>query len=305
MKLSLFKFPFKAMGSSCHIQIYAENKQQAQSISNEVIADVSLIERRYSRYREDSILSKINQAASLGQSIDVDEETLSLLNYANTCYQQSSGLFDITSGVLREVWDFKSQKIPQQKDIKKILPRIGWEKVLIAGNNVSFSVPGMQLDFGGVGKEYAVDRAAGICQSQGINHGMVDIGGDIKIIGPHADGRPWSVGIRHPRQKGLMASIDVFRGGIASSGDYERCIMLGGRRYSHVLNPKNGWPVRGLVSITVIAEQCVIAGSLTTISMLKEKQGKRWIKELGVSYIWMDQQGKIGGTLANDKQHGQ
>ena len=160
----------------------------------------------------------------------------------------------------------------------------------------------MQLDFGGIGKEYAVDRAAAICQQHGLQQGLVDLGGDIKIIGPHADGRPWSVGIRHPRKPGeLMASINVSRGGIASSGDYERCIILNGKRYSHVLNPKTGWPVRGLASITVVAEQCVIAGSVSTISMLKEKQGKRWIKDLGLAYLWMDQRGKMGGTLASKK----
>ena len=287
------------MGSSCEIQLYAASKSQAQDIVNLAIADVHRIEQRYSRYRNDSVLSAINNAAEIAGSIDIDEETLALLNYANTCYLQSDGLFDITSGVLREAWDFKSQVIPQNKTIKTLLPRIGWNKVTIDGSVLNFSEPGMQLDFGGIGKEYAVDRAATICQQHGLQHGLVDLGGDIKIIGPHADGRPWSVGIRHPRKEGqLMASINVSRGGIASSGDYERCIILNGKRYSHVLNPKTGWPVRGLASITVVAEQCVIAGSVTTISMLKEKQGKRWIKDLGLAYLWMDQRGKMGGTLA-------
>jgi thiamine biosynthesis lipoprotein len=299
MKLSLFHFPFKAMGSSCEIQLYAASKSQAQDIANIAIADVHRIEQRYSRYRDDSVLTAINNAAEIAGSIDIDEETLALLNYANTCYQQSDSLFDITSGVLREAWDFKSKIIPQNKKIKALLPRIGWNKVAIDDSVLSFSEQGMQLDFGGIGKEYAVDRAAGICLQHGLQHGLVDLGGDIKIIGPHADGRPWSVGIRHPRIPGeLMASINVFRGGIASSGDYERCIILNGKRYSHVLNPKTGWPARGLASITVVAEQCVIAGSVTTIAMLKEKQGKRWVKGLGLAHLWMDQRGKIGGTLA-------
>ena len=287
------------MGSSCEIQLYAASRNQAKDIANLAIADIHRIEQRYSRYRDDSVLTAINNAAAIAGSIDIDDETIALLNYANTCYQQSDGLFDITSGVLREAWDFKSQIIPQNKKINALLPRIGWNKVAIDDSVLSFSEPGMQLDFGGIGKEYAVDRAAGICLQHGLQHGLVDLGGDIKIIGPHADGRPWSVGIRHPRKSGeLMASINVFRGGIASSGDYERCIILNGKRYSHVLNPKTGWPARGLASITVVAEQCVIAGSVTTIAMLKEKQGKRWIKELGLAHLWMDQRGKIGGTLA-------
>jgi thiamine biosynthesis lipoprotein len=296
MKLSLFHFPFKAMGSNCKIQLYTKHKNQAQNIATQVIADVERIEQRYSRYREDSVLTTINHTAEQGGSIEIDEETLALLNYADTCYQQSDSLFDITSGLLREAWYFKTQIIPQQSQIKLLLHRIGWDKVSFNNTTISFSIPGMQLDFGGIGKEYAVDRAAAICQQ----HGLVDLGGDVKIIGPHADGRPWLLGLRHPRQPGkLMANIPVYRGGIASSGDYERCIILNGKRYSHVLNPKTGWPVRGMASITVIAEQCVIAGSVTTITMLKEKQEKRWIKDLGLSHFWMDDKGKIGGTFTD------
>jgi len=297
--MKLFHFPFKALGSVCDIQLYAENNAQAKKIADLVIADVQRIEKKYSRYREDSVLTAINNVAVLGKEILIDEETLALLNYADTCYQQSSGLFDITSGVLREVWNFKSQIIPAEEKIKAILPRIGWDKVGINGSILNFSVKGMQLDFGGIGKEYAVDRAAAICLQHGIQHGLVDLGGDIKVIGPHADGRPWSVGIRHPRRQGeLMSSINVYRGGIASSGDYERCITLNGKRYSHILNPKTGWPVRGVSSITVVAEQCVIAGSVATITMLKENKGKRWVKDLGLSYLWMDERGNIGGSLS-------
>jgi thiamine biosynthesis lipoprotein len=299
MELSLFHFTFKALGSNCEIQLYAPDISQGKYIANLAIADVQRIERRYSRYREDSVLSAINRTANQGDSIQIDEETLALLNYADTCYQQSNGLFDITSGILRKAWNFKSLSIPTDKQIKALLPRIGWEKVTINDSLLCFAERGMQLDFGGIGKEYAVDRAATICMQQGIKHGLVDLGGDIKIIGPHADGRPWSVGIRHPRKSGqLMASINVSSGGVASSGDYERCILLNGKRYSHILNPQTGWPVRGFSSITVVADQCVVAGSLATISMLKEKQGNRWIKGLGLAHLWMDEKGKIGGTLA-------
>ena len=298
MNLSRFHFPFKAMGSSCEVQLYATDSKQAQRIAMQAIADVQRIEQRYSRYRKDSVISAINHVAARAGSIDIDEETLALLNYANTCYYQSDGLFDITSGVLRELWDFKTLIIPKEKQIKAILPRIGWDKVNIKGTQLSFAEQGMQLDFGGIGKEYAVDRAAALCQQQGVDHGLVDLGGDIKVIGPHPDGRPWSVGIRHPRIQGqLMASINVARGGVASSGDYERCIVLNGKRYSHILNPKTGWPVTGMSSITVVAEQCVVAGSVSTISMLKERRGKQWLKEIKLAHIWMDVHGKIGGTL--------
>lgn len=299
MPLALYRFPFRAMGSPCEIQLYSCDKRHAQSVADKAMADVWRIEARYSRYREDSVLSGINHVAAKGGVVALDEETAALLHYADTCYQQSEGLFDISSGVLRQAWDFKAQKIPKKALIKQLLNGVGWDKVRLSATQISFKRPGMQLDFGGIGKEYAVDRAAAICKEQGIEHGLVDLGGDIKIIGPHADGRPWSVGLRHPRKPdALLANVKVYAGAVASSGDYERCIVVNGRRYGHVLNPKTGWPVNGLVGVTVLAEQCVIAGSACTIAMLMESRGQQWLDALGLQHIWMDPDGKIGGQLS-------
>lgn len=296
--LTLYRFPFKAMGSPCEVQLYCRNPDQAQSVADKVIEDAARIEAKYSRYRETSVLSRINRAAAFGESIAIDEETLALLNYADACYRQSDGLFDITSGILREAWDFKTQKIPSRATVGKLLKKIGWEKIDIADGTIRFKVPGMQLDFGGIGKEYAVDRAATLCSEHGIEHGLIDMGGDIRIIGPHADGRPWLVGIRHPRIPGaLLASLPVYRSAIASSGDYERCIVLNGQHYSHILNPKTGWPVHGLTTVSVLAEHCVIAGSACTIAMLMDKRYKQWLDALGLPHLWMDRKGKIGGNI--------
>ena len=287
------------MGSPCEIQLYSDDQGRAQSVADNAIADVRRIEARYSRYREDSVLSVINRVAAKGGMVAIDEETAALLAYADTCYRQSDGLFDISSGVLRKAWDFNSKKIPKKAVIKRLLSVVGWEKVQLNATQISFKRQGMQLDFGGIGKEYAADRAAVICKELGIEHGLVDLGGDIKIIGPHPDGRPWSVGLRHPRRfDELLASVNVYAGAVASSGDYERCILVNGRRYSHVLNPKTGWPVEGFVGVTVLAEHCVIAGSACTIAMLMENRGKQWLAELGLQHIWMDPQGEVGGQFS-------
>jgi len=294
-----YQFPFKAMGSPCEIKLYCKDEQTAQNIANLVVSDVLNVEQRYSRYRQDSVLSQINRVAEKGGRIDIDEETVALLNYADTCYKQSGGLFDISSGVLRKIWDFKEKKIPTQAAIKEVLKRVGWQKIELTGSAVNFTVSNMELDFGGIGKEYAVDRAATICWEHGVRSGFVNLGGDIKVIGPHPDGSPWMVGVSHPRKQGeLLMRLPVYSGAVASSGDYERCIEVNGRRYGHVLNPKTGWPVQGLAAVTVIADQCVVAGSACTISMLKDKKGKKWIKNVGLDYLWVDQNGKVGGSLA-------
>lgn len=286
------------MGTPCDIQLFAASDAIARNAADAAIADVQRLEALYSRYRETSFLSEINRVAAVGGKIEVDEETVCLLDYAVTCYEQSDGLFDITSGLLRKAWKFDQNRLPEQSVIDALLEHVGWHKVSWKRPVLEFSMPGMEIDFGGVVKEYAVDRAATLCYSHGIKHGVINLGGDIKVIGPRADGTPWRVGIRHPRNKdGLLDTISLYQGALASSGDYERCIMVNGVRYGHVLNPKTGWPVRHLAAVSVVGDFCVVAGSASTIAMLKESEGTGWLNDLGLPYLWVDVQGEVGGSL--------
>ena len=296
--LTYYHHDFRAMGSPCAIQLYARSEKKAEQVARVVMADVSRLEAKYSRYRADSFLSEINRVAAKGGWIDVDDETAGLLDYAATCYQQSDGLFDITSGILRRAWDFKAGKIPDQKTIRSLLNRIGWHKIIWQRPNLAFAVPDMEIDFGGVVKEYAVDRAASLCFDAGIRHGLINLGGDIKIIGPHPDDSPWSIAIRHPRQSGgILQALLLHSGALASSGDYERCIVLDGVRYGHVLNPKTGWPVNYMAAVSVIGEFCVVAGSASTIGMLKGEAGPDWLSSLGLPHLWVSVHGESGGSL--------
>lgn len=295
-----YHYEFKAMGTACTIQLYAANKKKAKRISDTVIADVNRLEQKYSRYRPNSLLSKINRIAAKGGQIKVDEETAGLLNYAATCYQQSDGLFDITSGVLRQIWQFKQQRIPDEQQIAAILNSIGWQRLNWSAPYLEFPEPGLELDFGGVVKEYAVDRAAVIAQESGMQYGIINLGGDIRVVGPHANGHPWVVGIQHPRkQQQMVQKINLSQGALASSGDYERCIIVNDQRYGHVFNPKTGWPVSHLAAVSVVSDLCVVAGSAATIAMLKESAGTQWLAQLGLPYLWVDVQGQSGGSLLN------
>ncbi len=300
--LRYYRSEFKAMGTPCDIQLFAYDAATANAASAAVIGDVQRLEALYSRYRETSFLSEINRTAAVAGSIEVDDETACLLDYAVTCYEQSDGLFDITSGILRRAWKFDQGKLPGQPLIDSLLESVGWHKVIWAKPKLTFTVPGMEIDFGGVVKEYAVDRAATLCYNQGIRHGVINLGGDIKVIGPRDDGSPWRVGIRHPRNKdALLDTLLLYEGALASSGDYERCIMVDGIRYGHVLNPKTGWPVRHLAAVSVVGDFCVVAGSASTIAMLKENEGPEWLDELGLPHLWVDVNGKSGGSI--DKKH--
>ena len=296
--LNYYHYDFKAMGSPCSIQLYASSSKMGKRAAKIAMDDVYRLEANYSRYREDSFLSEINRVAAQGGHITVDKETAGLLDYAATCYQQSDGLFDITSGILRRAWDFKSGNIPAQETILSLIEKIGWHKLNWQRPILTFTVPDMEIDFGGVVKEYAVDRAASLCRDAGIHHGIVNLGGDVKVIGPHYDGSPWRIAIRHPRRPGgVLQTLLLHSGALASSGDYERCITLNGVRYGHVLNPRTGWPVSYMAAVSVIGEFCVVAGSASTIGMLKEEQGPDWLNELGLPHLWVNVHGESGGSL--------
>ena len=287
------------MGSPCEIRLYAALEKNAQSVAALAKQEINRLEKKYSRYRDDSVTTAINLSAGNERGYKVDNETACLLNYAQVGFQQSDGLFDITSGILRQAWDFRSNKLPTQADIDQILPLVGWQKLRWEQPYLYLPAKGMQLDFGGYVKEYAADVSAQICRDAGINNGIVNLGGDVCIIGPHADGKAWKVGIRDPRNPSVpMSFVFLSVGGLASSGDYERFMIVDGIRYAHILNPKTGWPVNSLASASVYAEQCVVAGTSSTIAMLKgEREGERWLNELGLPYICMHQNGQVSGTL--------
>ncbi len=297
--LELYGFPFSAMGTECNLYFYVEDESRAQETAGEAIGEVRRIEAKYSRYLSDGVLYQINRAARSGGAIGVDEETGALIDFAFACHEKSGGLFDITTGVLRGAWgNFDEPSLPDKKIVDPLLQKVGMNKISWSGGRLKFSVPGMELDLGGLGKEYAADRAAEICASKGITRGLADLGGDVKVLGPHPDGDPWEIGIRHPRRSGaILGNVEIQRGALASSGDYERCIIVDGVRYGHILSPATGWPEPGLASVSVVAESCLVAGSLTTIAMLKGKGGVEWLKTLREPFLWVDEAGTNGGTL--------
>ena len=298
IKLKHYSTKFTAMGTQCEIQLYSDHPGKVKRLTKRIIADVQRLEAKYSRYRPDSFLSQINQVASQGGLIKVDDETAVLLNYAETCYQQSDGLFDITSGLLRRAWRFNTERLPLQDEIAPLLEKVGWRKLDWQGAELNFPISGMEIDLGGIVKEYAVDRAASLSLELGIKHGLINLGGDIRLIGPRGQGGPWTVGIAHPRiEHSVLTNLTISRGAVANSGDYERCIVIDGVRYAHILNPKTGWPVKYLAAVSVISDFCVVAGSASTIAMLKEEHGPLWLKQLGLPHLWVDVNGHRGGDL--------
>ena len=282
------------MASANEVQVHAADALLAASAAQAAIDEVLRIERKYSRYRADSVVSRINAAAG-GDAMEIDAETAALLDYADACWRESGGTFDATSGVLRRAWRFDVPRVPAASELAALVALIGWDRIEREANRIRLPVAGMELDFGGFGKEYAVDRAAATLRQAGVAGALVNLAGDLMVTGPAPDGSPWRVGIRHPRLDGhLVATVELHSGALATSGDYERAFVRDGVRYCHLLDPRTGRPVAGMRSVTVLAPTCLVAGSATTIALLQpEAGGLAWLRGLGLRFLAVASDGSL------------
>ena len=296
MQSTLKRYQFQAMGSYCEVQIFDDSRINAKKRARQIAGEVVRLERKYSQVDRQSFLSQMNFSAGSKLGIKLDNETVSLFDHARACYEQSDGLLDITAGILRRVWDFNRNKIPRQADIDELLPRIGFEKLEFKKNRLRLPI-NMEIDFGAIVRAYAADSAARIAQKQGVQHGLVNLGGDFAVIGAKPGGEPWPVGIVNPEAPTtLLAKIPLSQGGLSSTGDYSRFLDHDGTRYSLVLNPKTGWPASGLRAVSVAASSCPVARSLSAIAMLKDSEsGIAWLKETGLPHAYMTADGQLGG----------
>ena len=282
---------FTVMASPCQILLDNADEALADSLTALAYAEAKRIELKYSRFRDDNIVARLNRSAD--ETITVDEETTRLINLADLCFQLSGGLFDISSGVLGKLWHFKQQnQLPKDADIKALLPNIGWQKA--NWNAPLLSVPkGMKIDFGGIGKEYAVDKVAQLLEEK-IQHNqtdsafLVNFGGDIYANKLRSNGLAWQVAIEDPQHLGKSKlRVSLAQGGLASSGNSQRYIEVDGQRYGHILNPKTGYPITGgPAQVTVYAQNCVQAGMLATIALLQGESAEDFLKAQDCRY-WL------------------
>ena len=298
--MPLFSFRFRAMAAENELQLAAADEATARRAADRAIADVQRIEAKYSRYRDDSVTTLINRRAGR-DPVALDAETAALLNYADQCHRLSGGLFDVTSGVLRRAWDFKRKppQLPDPSALAETVALVDWPAVEWSTGSIRLPRAGMEIDFGGIGKEYAADRAATILLDAGIRHGLVDLAGDVRALGPQESGAPWRVGITHPRHEGkVIAYVEIASGAIATSGDYERYFLIDGKRYCHILDPRTGMPETAWQSISVVAPLCVVAGSCATIGMLLGNKSLTFLRRQQVEFVAIAADGSIHGTAA-------
>lgn len=262
---------FKAFGARCSIKFSLSDEREAAEFSREILAWIGAFDAKFSRFRPDSIVSRVNAAAGLDW-IPVDWEMNRMLDIADDFHQRTDGILDPTLLPLIRVWDRQSihLALPETFKIKEALALTGWNLVERRPGAVRLSKPGMGLDFGYFGKEYAVDQLARIASRRGISNALIDLGRDIFALGGNGRHPFWHIGIEDgvwPGQcRGGLAVSDL---GVSTSGDFSRYFTHDGVRYGHILDPRTGWPVKnGMRAVTVIAPSCLQAGMYSTAAYI-------------------------------------
>lgn len=278
-----------------------DRSASAASLASKVQSRLETLERRYSRYVADSLVSTINRRAGSGDFTHLDPESETLLEIADQLWRGSGGLFDITSGVLRKAWRFDAAKTPVDlSQLETLQKKVGWDKVVRTSEGVYLPVKGMEIDLGGLVKEYAADCAVRLLRDEGVTSGLIELAGDVATIGCQPSGKPWQVAIRAPQGSDPLGGIALSNAAAATSGNYARTLRFEGRTYGHLLNPLTGWPVEGPTSVTVIGENCLSAGAVTTIACLQSpKAATAWLSEAGLPWLMIDQDAGYSGPLAS------
>jgi thiamine biosynthesis lipoprotein len=271
---------FRAMGSPCEVLVAGDDRDDAQRLVMLVADEAHRVEQKYSRYLETGIVHLIN---TVDAAIVVDAETARLLDFADRLFRLSDGRFDITSGILRHVWNFDgSDAVPAAEDVERIRGRIGWSRVAWDGRTIRLPLE-MEIDLGGIGKEYAVDRAVRLVREKSSISCLVNFGGDLAITRERQDGATWRVGIEDPDQPGMRRLLRLARGALATSGDARRFLIKDGVRYGHILDATTGWPVAGAPrSVTVAAATCTEAGMAATLAMLQGTEAEKFLETEGL-----------------------
>ena len=256
------------MGSPCEVLSEAPSARNAEGLTTLVATEAWRLEDKYSRYLSGNVIDQINSAGGL--PVEVDEETRQLLDFSVTLHHLSDGAFDITSGVLRRAWTFDgSDRVPDADTVRDLLLSVGWNKC--EWQSPVLKMPAnMEIDLGGIGKEYAVDRAVLLLRAALDTPCLVNFGGDLAVTGPPGRRGPWGIGVEGKDPGAADRLIQLRQGGVATSGDARRFLFRDGVRYGHVLDPRTGWPVvNAPSSVTVAADTCTQAGMLATLAMLK------------------------------------
>jgi thiamine biosynthesis lipoprotein len=281
------------------ITVVSPSETKAREAMDAAYDELERVGRLLNFYAPDSELSRINRNAGAAP-VKVSTEPLGVIQKAVDAAEATEGGFDVTGGPLVRLWDFKEKKVPSRESIDAVRGLIGFRHIVInvGASTVYLDKKGVQIDLGGIIKGYAADRAAAVLEEYGIRDGIVAVAGDIRLFGRQPDGRPWNIGIQHPRSAdddtALLATLHLDGGAISTSGDYQRYFFADGVRYHHLLNPKTGFPQDLCRSVTVVAPSAAATDAFATgIFILGPQKGIAALERLGMDGVIVDKDGAV------------
>lgn len=271
------------VGAPCEIKLYYISERSAKEIIDVIDLELTTLDSLLNYFSEKSFVSELNRRQRVKASSDV----IYLISLSDSISRLTGGLFDISVAPLLEIWGFYSSKltIPNTTKIERIKKLIDYRKIQIKHDSIIIP-QGMKIDLGGIAQGYAADRVAMILRQRHVKSAIINIGGEVIVIGKSPKGRPWRVGIRNPRGKGIIETVELEDLAIATSGDYEKFFLINEKRYPHIINPKTGFPALDFVSVTIFAKDAAFADAIATaVATMKPKDAMKFLDSLGIRGI--------------------
>ncbi|MCW1148755.1 FAD:protein FMN transferase [Flavobacterium lacisediminis] len=295
----IFKKKQSLLGSPFEITVVAKDSIQGNLFSDLAIAEVKRIENLISDWIPSSQISKVNQNAGVSP-IKVDKEVYDLVDRATKISKLTSGAFDISYASMDKIWKFDGSMtaMPTEEAIKKSVEKVGYQNIILNPKDTTIYLKnkGMKLGLGGIGQGYIADKIKVLLQEKGCDSGLVNVSGDINTWGKQPNGNPWTVGIVNPMNKNkVFATFPLDDSAVETSGSYEKYVTFNGKRYSHIIDPRTGYPATGIISVSVFAKQTELADALATgIFVMGVEVGLDLVNQLkGIGCIIVDDKGGI------------
>ena len=294
-KTSLYKETLKLMGNRFEISVVTHNKSKAKLCIQAAVDEIRRIEKLLTTFNESSQTNLVNRNAGL-MPVKVDKELFDLIKRSKKISELTQGAFDITYGSIdKRFWNFDQTmtSLPDSQTAKQLVRLINYKNVVLDQNNMTVFLKekGMRIGFGGIGKGYAAEKAKYVLQQMGIENGIVNAAGDLTAWGYQPNGKPWTIGIADPNvTRNAFSYLELTNTSIATSGNYEKYVMIDGKKYSHTIDPKSGYPVSGIKSVTIISPNAEIADAMATpVMIMGIRVGLDMINQLnGIECIIID-----------------
>ena len=270
-------------GAPCNITFYFIGEERAREIINVIDLELTRLDSLLNYFSESSLVSELNRSTRA----KVPGDIIFLFALSDSVSRLTDGSFDITVAPLLEAWGFYDgkQRRPSAGEIARARDLVGYTKIQVRNDSVIIR-PGMRVDFGGIAQGFAADRAADILRQNHVKSAIIDIGGEVLAIGQSPEKRPWRVGIRNPRGKGIVETVELQDSAVSTSGDYEKFIIIDEKRYPHIINPKTGLPTLEFASVTVFARDAAFADAMSTATaVMGAKRGIEFLDSLGIRGI--------------------